>query len=336
MSRRNAFDKAAARRADIERFAREISIADSDDFPAFLIGWHWHNPKTKDAIGAVMEAARRMGGIITEQQAEAVVEEADSRPKIRDRDELAKYLGLTYAMRKKLDIRTIGACDVSARARKAIQKQERRKREAARRRASGAKCRADFLANSKTREAPWKRCGMSKATWYRRGQPIQVPEPPSTRWRLRQQDIPTASGADVYATLVWPGTWPDESFTVVRQVHAASIREEDGARTCLNGDKGDGARTCLTKQSTVGKFKDRDVRRRVLALLNDGSTRTVKEIVRRAGVRSRSAADGLLHKLVSDGYIERVERGIYRRARVVPDHYVMTSAGLKRDVSVQR
>jgi hypothetical protein len=185
-----------------------------------------------------MEAAKRMHGVLTEQQAEAIIEEADSRPKIQDRDQLAKYLGLTYAMRKKLDIRVIGACDVSARARKAIQKQERRKREALRRRARGAKSRTDFLANSKSRGAPWKRLGVSKATWYRKGQPTQVHEPSTTRLRLRKQDISAASG-DVYATLVWPCTGPDESFlAVVRQVHAASIKKEDGARTCLNGGKG--------------------------------------------------------------------------------------------------
>jgi|HubBroStandDraft_2_1064218.scaffolds.fasta_scaffold1477231_1 hypothetical protein len=35
-----------------------------------------------------------------------------------------------------------------------------------------------------------------------------------------------------------------------------------------------------------------------------------------ADVRSRSAADGLLHKLAREGYVERIDRGIYRRARV--------------------
>jgi hypothetical protein len=234
-----AFDKAAARRAAIERFAREIGVADTDDFPTFLIAWQWHNPNSKDSTGALIEAARRMHGTITEEKAEAIIDEADSRPKIRDRDELAKFLGLSYAMRKKLDIRVIGACDVGARARKAIRKQERRKREALRRRAKGARSRAEFLANSKAREELWKRCGMSKRTWYRRGQPTQVHEPSTVRLRLRKQDVSTASGADIYATLVWPGTRPDESFlTVVAQVRAASIKKEDEARTCAIGGKG--------------------------------------------------------------------------------------------------
>jgi hypothetical protein len=163
MPKSNGFDKTAARRSEIERFAREIGAADTDDFPPFLIAWYWHNPNSKDAIGALIEAARRMGCIITEQQAEAIIEDADSQPKIRDRDQLAKYLGLTYAMRAKLDIRTIGACDVGPRARKLIQKRKRRKYDEARRRAKGMKNRADFLANSFSRLQPWRSEGVSNS-----------------------------------------------------------------------------------------------------------------------------------------------------------------------------
>jgi hypothetical protein len=165
MPKSNGFDMPAARRAAIEKFARAVGVAGTDDFPPFLIAWYWHNSNSKDPAGALMEAAKRMHGVLTEQQAEAIIEEANSRPKIQDRDQLAKYLGLAYAMRKKLDIRVIGACDVGARARKAIQKQERRKREALRRRAKGARTRADFLANSKSREQPWKLEGKSRRTW---------------------------------------------------------------------------------------------------------------------------------------------------------------------------
>jgi hypothetical protein len=50
-----------------------------------------------------------------------------SDPRIRDADKLAKYLGLTYAIRTELGIRTIGSCDVSPRVRKRIQQQKRRK-----------------------------------------------------------------------------------------------------------------------------------------------------------------------------------------------------------------
>jgi hypothetical protein len=210
----NGFDMPAARRAAIEQFARAIGVAGTDDFPPFLIAWYWHNPNSKDPTGALMEAARRMHGTITEQRAEVIIEEADSRPKIQDRDQLAKYLGLTYAMRKKLDIRVIGACDVGARARKAIQKQERRKREALRRRAKGAKTRADFLANSFSRLQPWKSEGISERTWRRRRKALAlVPEPSTTRLRLRKHDDATPDAGNGFAVSVGASTPSDESFS---------------------------------------------------------------------------------------------------------------------------
>jgi Tfp pilus assembly ATPase PilU len=73
-------------------------------------------------------------------------------------------------------------------------------------------------------------------------------------------------------------------------------------------------RAHFSAKNSRGKPKDWDVRPRVLDLLNDGSTRTFKEIMERAGVRSRTAADNRLHRLVNDGSIERADRGAYRRA----------------------
>jgi hypothetical protein len=68
--------------------------------------------------------------------------------------------------------------------------------------------------------------------------------------------------------------------------------------------------------SQRGNPRDLDARLRVLGLLNDGTSRTVKEIMDRAGVRTRSAVDGLLYRLVNDeGLIERPDRGTYRLRR---------------------
>jgi hypothetical protein len=64
-----------------------------------------------------------------------------------------------------------------------------------------------------------------------------------------------------------------------------------------------------------GRYKDWDVRRRVLTLLEGGQSKTVKELWEGASIRSRSAADGLLNKLVNDGLVERAGRGLYRRPR---------------------
>jgi hypothetical protein len=242
----NRFDMPAARRTAIEQFARAIGVAGTDDFPPFLIAWYWHNPNSKDPTGALMEAARRMHGTITEQQAEAIIEEADSRPKIQDRDQLAKYLRLTYAMRTKLDIRVIGACDVGPRARKLIQKRKRRNYDEARRRAKGMKRRAEYLAAAKSREEEWRQSGMSKRTWYRRRKsPAQVPEPSTTRLRLRKQDISTPDAGNGFAVSVGASTPSAMSFLTVAQVCTTSV-EEDEPHTCANGGRGDEPHTCDT------------------------------------------------------------------------------------------
>ncbi len=47
-----------------------------------------------------------------------------------------------------------------------------RKREEARRRASGAVDRATYEANSASRQKPWEALGMSRRTWYRAGKPM--------------------------------------------------------------------------------------------------------------------------------------------------------------------
>ena len=181
------FDMPAIRRAEIERYARAIKVADTDDFRSFLLAWQWHNPNSGDAVGALMLAAQRMGGAITEAESELLIEEADTVPKCRKADLLAKYLHLTDKMRTELQIRTIGSVDVS--------KQQRAKR-----RKQGIKPRAEYLvANSISRLQPWKAEGISRRTWYyRRKATALVPRQPSTRWRLRQLDVATDSVADSY------------------------------------------------------------------------------------------------------------------------------------------
>lgn len=38
--------------------------------------------------------------------------------------------------------------------------------------------RAEYEANSLTRSKPWEAVGMSRATWYRKGKPLQAPANP--------------------------------------------------------------------------------------------------------------------------------------------------------------
>jgi hypothetical protein len=80
---------------------------------SFLLAWQWHNPNSRDAVGALVLAAQRMGGAITEAEAEIIIEEAATTPKCRKADVLAKFLHLSDKMRSELQIRTIGSVDVS-------------------------------------------------------------------------------------------------------------------------------------------------------------------------------------------------------------------------------
>ena len=166
VSLRGKFDKPAARRREIERFARHIDVADSDDFRIFLIAWQWHNPNSKDAIGALMMAAQRMGAAITEEQAEKTIEEADTIPKRRTADALGRWLRLSDAMRTFLGICTIGSFEVSKRQRALRRKERNRASKEMERRAAGKKPRVEYLAAAKSRTQPWKLEGKSRSLWY--------------------------------------------------------------------------------------------------------------------------------------------------------------------------
>jgi hypothetical protein len=159
---------AVIRRAEIERFARAIGVADTDDFDRFLIAWHWHNARSKDCVGALMEAVRRMGGIITKEFTEQLIQEAGTKRQIRKPDPLGKYLGLTDGWRTALDIRTIGAVDISSKERARRTKERNRIHKQNKRRERGAKPRSEYEANSILRAKPWEKEGISRATWYHR------------------------------------------------------------------------------------------------------------------------------------------------------------------------
>ena len=108
--RRNSnFDFAAKRRREIVLHARHVGAAQTDDFDRWLIAWVWHNCKAKDQIGSVMEAAKRMGGTVTEAEASAITEEASITRNHPSADNLARFLGVTYEQRQKLGLTTIGS-----------------------------------------------------------------------------------------------------------------------------------------------------------------------------------------------------------------------------------
>jgi hypothetical protein len=157
----------AKRRREIVLHARYVGAAGTDDFSQWLIAWVWSNPRAKDQIWSVMEAAKSMGGKIPEAEASAITEEASNTGKRLSADSLARFLGVTYAQRQALGLTTIGSVDVGRRARKELRKRRDRIAKERKRRARGVLARAEYLANSLSTAQPWRGKGMSRASWYR-------------------------------------------------------------------------------------------------------------------------------------------------------------------------
>jgi hypothetical protein len=159
----STFNFEATRRREIERHAVLVGVAETEDFDRHLIAWAWHNPQSRDLIGALAEAARRMGGKLSEAEAGEIAEKASAYPKRIKADALGMWLGVTYRQREALKLRTIGCGDVKKRARRELRKRKARLREERRRRAQGAKPRPQSLS----RIEPWKALNISRAKWYR-------------------------------------------------------------------------------------------------------------------------------------------------------------------------
>jgi hypothetical protein len=78
-------------------------------------------------------------------------------------DSVANAIGLDYATRKLLRIRTIGATDFPKAARLARRREKHAERVARHRRAAGAKARDGSISAAR----PWETIGISRATFYR-------------------------------------------------------------------------------------------------------------------------------------------------------------------------
>jgi cytosine/adenosine deaminase-related metal-dependent hydrolase len=168
--RHSNFDVAAKRRREIVLHGRHVGAAETEDFSQWLIAWHWHNSKARDPIWSLMEAAKKMGGKITEAEASAITKEASITRKHHhlSADNLARFLGVTYAQRQALRLTTIGSVNVGKRARTVLRKRRACLREERRRRATGAIPRAEYEAKSLSATKPWKELGISRRTWERR------------------------------------------------------------------------------------------------------------------------------------------------------------------------
>jgi hypothetical protein len=110
--------------------------------------------------------------------AEAVT--ARPRPRRFTADAAAIFLNVTYDERTKLDLTTIGACDVDKAGREEIKKEKNRVREKERgkrkRLAAGCKTRKEYEKNSLSQTKPWEHLGISRSTYYRRLKNDQAPK----------------------------------------------------------------------------------------------------------------------------------------------------------------
>jgi len=196
MSRRTRADPGlfnAKRRREIIAHARHVGAAGTEDFERWLIAWVWQNPAAKDQVWAVMEAAKRMGGEITETGAEAVIEAAGSTWRRKSADNMARWLGLTYDVRQALGITTIGSVNVTKRVRKELRKFRNNEAKLRKRRASGAIARAEYEANSLSATQPWRELGMSRRTWERRRNKARDASA-GTAILLSSEDVPASAG----------------------------------------------------------------------------------------------------------------------------------------------
>src|SRR5262249_18031434 len=115
----------------------------------------------------LMEAAKRMGGSITEAEASAITEEASITRKHRTADNLARFLGVTYEQRQRLGLTTIGSVNVKRTDRREIRRIRDKVKHRDKRRAAGVRPRDEYEANSLSRTQPWRERGMSRRTWER-------------------------------------------------------------------------------------------------------------------------------------------------------------------------
>src|SRR5262249_14720588 len=101
---------------------------------------------------------------LSRQELDRLLDEAIRHPRRWKADPLGAELGLSATVRDFLDIRTIGACDITKRQRQHLRRKRKRLKEAERRRENGAKPRGASI----TQLQPWKKAGISRRTWYRR------------------------------------------------------------------------------------------------------------------------------------------------------------------------
>jgi hypothetical protein len=197
--RQQNFCFAAKRRREIVLHARHVCAAETEDFSRWLIAWVWHNPNAKDQIWSLMECAKNMGGKITEAEASAIIEEASITRKHLTADNLARFLGVTYAQRQTLRLTTIGSVNVKKGARKELRRRNDRLYQEHRRRERGARPHSESLSRTK----PWEAMKISRAKWYRQRTMRRETDSSAASPRRKQEDFRLRRRRP--SLLPWPG-----------------------------------------------------------------------------------------------------------------------------------
>jgi hypothetical protein len=131
--------------------------------------------KDENTASRIVSWARVWAPWLPAAEAEALAARVAANPHRWTADTLAWRLRLTTVERDALGITTIGAVDMSKAERLARRKERKRVTEVGRRKAKGAVSRAAYEAASASRIKPWATLGMSRRTWYRRGNPTPPP-----------------------------------------------------------------------------------------------------------------------------------------------------------------
>lgn len=116
--------------------------------------------------------ARRWAPWARPDEIQSFVDEASKRRHMMSADGVAGMLGVTYAERTALGLKTIGCCDLSKAERKAKAKERKRERDrnqqTAKRKAKGRQDRKSYEDQSLSRQKPWEALNISRRTWERR------------------------------------------------------------------------------------------------------------------------------------------------------------------------
>lgn len=99
---------------------------------------------------------------------DALVADVVANPRRFRADTVAARLGITAAIRARLNLRTIGAIDETAEQRKESRREKKRLIQEQKRRAAGALTRAQLRQRCIYRPKPWRDLGIDRSTWYRR------------------------------------------------------------------------------------------------------------------------------------------------------------------------